>query len=138
MKKYISNNELETRKIAREYAQNLDNGSIILLKGDLGAGKTAFVKGVVEAFNGNINQVTSPTFTIVNQYNLQKATVFHFDLYRIESVDELYGIGIEEYFYSGAICFIEWPERAPELFDKSVKTVEILKIDDNKREIIIY
>ena len=138
MKKYISNNELETRKIAREYAQNLDKGSIILLKGDLGAGKTAFVKGVVEAFNGNTNQVTSPTFTIVNQYNLQEATVFHFDLYRIKSVDELYGIGIEEYFYSGAICFIEWPERAPELFDKSVKTVEILKIDDNKREIIIY
>lgn len=138
MRKLISKNEDDTKKIAREYASQLEKGEIVLLEGDLGAGKTAFVKGVVEAFGGDANQVTSPTFTIVNQYNLNDNVIYHFDLYRIESVDELYNIGIEEYFYSGAICFVEWPERAPELFDNTCKKIEILKKGDNSREIIIY
>ena len=138
MIKLISNNEIETKKIAKEYASKLDAGSIVLLEGDLGAGKTAFVKGVVEAFGGNANEVTSPTFTIVNQYSYGDNVIYHFDLYRIESVDELYNIGIEEYFYSGAICFVEWPERAPELFDDTCKKIEILKKGDSSREIIIY
>lgn len=134
---YISNNEIETRKIAKEFASTLSSGTIVLLEGDLGAGKTAFVKGVVEFFGGNPNDVTSPTFTIVNQYNFKNETLFHFDLYRIESVDELYNIGIEEYFYSNAICFVEWPERAPELFDHTNRKVIIKKLGDNKRKIII-
>lgn len=138
MIKLISNNEIETKKIAKKYASKLDAGSIVLLEGDLGAGKTAFVKGVVEAFGGNANEVTSPTFTIVNQYSYGDNVIYHFDLYRIESVDELYNIGIEEYFYSGAICFVEWPERAPELFDDTCKKIEILKKGDSSREIIIY
>ena len=138
MIKLISNNEIETKKIAKEYALKLDAGSIVLLEGDLGAGKTAFVKGVVESFGGNANEVTSPTFTIVNQYSYGEKVIYHFDLYRIESVDELYNIGIEEYFYSGAICFVEWPERAPELFDDTCKKIEILKKGDSSREIIVY
>ena len=138
MIKLISNNEIETKNIAKEYASKLDAGSIVLLEGDLGAGKTAFVKGVVEAFGDNANEVTSPTFTIVNQYSYGDNVIYHFDLYRIESVDELYNIGIEEYFYSGAICFVEWPERAPELFDDTCKKIEILKKGDSSREIIIY
>lgn len=135
--KFISKNENETRKIAKQFASTLKNGTIVLLKGDLGAGKTAFVKGVVECFGGNSSEVTSPTFTIVNEYKLNEKIIFHFDLYRIESVDELYNIGIEEYFYSNAICFVEWPERAPELFDDSVIVVEILKKGIEEREISI-
>ena len=138
MIKLISKSELETKKIASDFAKTLTKGSIVLLEGDLGAGKTAFVKGIVEFFGGDSDQVTSPTFTIVNQYNLNNQVVYHFDLYRIESVEELFNIGIEEYFYSGAICFIEWPERAPELFDETCKKIEILKKGDSSREIIIY
>ena len=71
MKDYISNNEKETKAIAKEISSYLSNGDIVLLKGDLGAGKTAFVKGIVEVFGGNPDEVTSPTFTIVNEYNLK-------------------------------------------------------------------
>lgn len=136
MKEYISKSVEDTYKIAKEISNNLNSGDIVLLKGDLGAGKTNFVKGIVKAFNGNKNEVTSPTFTIVNEYNAGGKRIYHFDLYRINDAEELYNIGIEEYLYSDAICFIEWPERAEELFQSDIKTIEILKLGDNERKII--
>lgn len=134
-KSFISNSSLETSKIAEEIKKYLKVGDIVLLKGDLGAGKTHFVKGIVKSFNGSEEMVTSPTFTIVNEYNLASQKIYHFDLYRINDESELYNIGIEEYLYSDAICFVEWPERASGLFSNSCKTVEILKIGDNQRKI---
>ena len=135
MKKYISNSIKDTFEIAKDILSFLKGGDIVLLRGDLGAGKTAFVKGIAWALGADENIVTSPTFTLVNEYKTQKNTIYHFDLYRIESVDELYNIGIEEYFYSDAICFVEWPERAEELFLDNVKEICIEKLDENSRQI---
>jgi len=132
---YISNNIEETNNIAKEFVKLLHGGDIVLLRGDLGAGKTAFVKAVVKALNGDENLVTSPTFTIVNEYMLKNFNIYHFDLYRIKQVEELFNIGIEEYFYSSGVCFIEWPERAEELFIGKHKVVTINKIDENTRSI---
>lgn len=135
MKKYISNSVEDTNKIAEEFAKTIEPGQIVLLVGDLGAGKTAFVKGVVKALHGDPDQVTSPTFTIVNEYSLDDFPIYHFDLYRLENPNELYNIGFEEYFYGSGVCFIEWPERASDFFDDSAIVVNIKKLGDNKREI---
>ncbi len=135
MKKYISNSVEDTNKIAEEFARTIEPGQIVLLVGDLGAGKTAFVKGVVKALHGDPDQVTSPTFTIVNEYSLDDFPIYHFDLYRLENPNELYNIGFEEYFYGSGVCFIEWPERASDFFDDNTIVVNIKKLGDNKREI---
>ncbi|MBR2909783.1 MAG: tRNA (adenosine(37)-N6)-threonylcarbamoyltransferase complex ATPase subunit type 1 TsaE [Clostridia bacterium] len=135
MEEYISNNEQDTKEIALQISRKLTAGDIVLLEGDLGAGKTAFVKGIIKAYGGDESQVTSPTFTIVNEYNVLGKTIYHFDLYRIESVEELFNIGIEEYFYSVGICFIEWPERAEELFVGSHKKITIEKTGETSRKI---
>ena len=136
-KKFISKSEQQTREVAHKFASGLKRGDIVLLQGDLGAGKTAFVKGVVEFFHGDKSQVTSPTFTIVNEYELENVVIYHFDLYRLEKQDELYNIGFEEYFYSDAICFIEWPERADNFFNEDVYKIVIKKLSDKSREIMI-
>ena len=138
MKEYISNSLDDTYLIASEIKKNLTNGDVVLLRGDLGAGKTQFVKKIVKAFGGNENIVTSPTFTLVNEYSLQKIKIYHFDLYRISSPNELYNIGIEEYFFSDAISFVEWPERAEELFNFSHKQIIIKKLSETSRKIIFY
>jgi len=136
MKKYISNSVEDTFNIAKELKGYFNNGDTILLDGDLGAGKTQFVKKVVKAFGGDENLVTSPTFTLVNEYVVNGLKIYHFDLYRIKSVEELFNIGIEEYLYSDAICFVEWPERASELFLTGCKKISILKTGETSREII--
>lgn len=133
--KYISTSQEETEKIAGEFAKTLNQGDIVLLQGDLGAGKTVFVKGIVKHFGGDPDGVTSPTFTIVNEYQLSVFPIYHFDLYRLENPNELYNIGFEEYFYGNGICFIEWPERATDFFDENVKKVYVKKLGENKREI---
>lgn len=135
MKKYISNSVEDTNKIAEEFARTIEPGQIVLLVGDLGAGKTAFVKGVVRALHGDPDQVTSPTFTIVNEYSLDDFPIYHFDLYRLKNPNELYNIGFEEYFYGSGVCFIEWPERASDFFDDNTIIVNIKKLGNNKREI---
>ena len=134
MEKFITKNSEETAKWAKKIAKKCKKGDVLLLFGDLGAGKTVFSKGFVSAFSGA--QVTSPTFTIVNTYE-GKIPIFHFDLYRINDADELYMIGIEEYLYGDGITLVEWPERAMEVFPKSAKRVIIKKLDDTRREITI-
>ena len=136
MEEFITRNENETLEVAAKFATTLSAGNIILLNGDLGAGKTVFTKGVVSALSGGNVIAVSPTFVIVNTYNTQPV-VNHFDLYRIEDVSELEAIGIEEYLYSDAINIVEWSERAIELFPNDSIVVEILKVDDNTRKIRI-
>lgn len=135
MMEFVSNSMEDTKNIAKEILKNISAGDIVLLSGDLGAGKTAFVKCVAEVLGGNPNDVTSPTFTIVNEYGLNPFTVYHFDLYRINSVEELYNIGIEDYFYGEGVCFVEWPERAPELFVGAHKVINIFKLGETSRKI---
>lgn len=135
MEEFISKSEKDTLKFAGEFAKTLSEGDIVLLDGDLGAGKTVFSKGVVSALSNGEEIAVSPTFVIVNSYYKCEPVVYHFDLYRIEDVKELDAIGYEEYFYSDGICLIEWPIRAKNIFPRTAIKVYIEKIDDNLRKI---
>ena len=111
----ISNSEEETKIIAEKVASQLKKCDIIVLSGDLGSGKTKFVEGVLTYF-GKQDEISSPTFTIVNEYDA-KEKIYHFDVYRLEDIDEFYAIGGEEYFEKG-ICLIEWGEIIEEILPK--------------------
>ena len=108
----ISNSENETKKIAEKFARQLKKGDVVVLTGDLGSGKTKFVEGILTYF-GKEDEISSPTFTIVNEYDSDEK-IYHFDVYRLEDVDEFYAIGGEEYFDRG-ICLIEWGEIVEEV-----------------------
>lgn len=131
---YISNSTQETLSFAKQYAKGLSAGDIVVLYGDLGAGKTVFAKGIIDYFSNGKQIAVSPTFNIVNEYDCNPP-VYHFDFYRIKSEDELIAIGIEEYLYSNGICLIEWPQRAQMLLESvNYKKIEIIK-NNNKRVI---
>ena len=136
MEEFISNSAEETLAIASNFAKTLSRGDIVLLDGDLGAGKTVFVKGVANAFSNGKVVAVSPTFVIVNVYDTDPE-IYHFDLYRINDVSELDAIGAEEYFYGDGISFVEWSERADGMFPSSAIKIYIEKIDDTKRKIRI-
>lgn len=136
METFYSENENETFAFAKNFARTLKKGDIVLLDGDLGAGKTVFTKGIVEELSGGKITAVSPTFVLVNVYDTTPE-VNHFDLYRVESVDELFAIGIEEYLYSDSVSVVEWPNRAMEIFPDSAIKVFITKINDEKRKIEI-
>jgi len=108
MYKFISKNESDTIALAYNLASKLKNGDIIVLSGDLGSGKTKFTQGILKYF-GLENEISSPTFTIVNEYHKNNTNIYHFDVYRLSDSDEFYAIGGEEYFNNG-ICIIEWGE----------------------------
>lgn len=104
----ISNSEENTKMIGKRFAATLKKGDVVVLTGDLGSGKTKFTEGVLTYF-GLENEISSPTFTIVNEYVNKDVNIYHFDVYRLEDEDEFYAIGGEEYFEKG-ICLIEWGE----------------------------
>lgn len=135
---FISENEEQTKSFARQLASGFNGGEIILLSGDLGAGKTAFTKGVAEALLVK-NVVASPTFTILNVHSGQKLELYHFDMYRIEDESELYELGFDELIGNkSGVCCVEWFENVPALFvGHNVILVEITKIDEDKRKIEI-
>lgn len=135
---FISKSIKDTQQIAFKFAEELKPGDVLTLKGDLGAGKTAFTAGVVDGL-GLSNSVSSPTFTIVNEYLKGKIPVYHFDLYRLKDEDDLYDIGIDEYLYGNGICIFEWPELVVGLAE-SYYDIEILKdltVSEDYRRIII-
>ena len=137
MKKIISNSEEETKLIGKEFAKGLKKGDVIVLTGDLGSGKTKFTEGVLQFF-GLENEISSPTFNIVNEYVNGDVNVYHFDVYRLEDEDEFYAIGGEEYFEKG-ICLIEWGEMIEHaLPNKYIQISFSRKLEDeNLREIVI-
>ena len=108
MNKFISKSEQDTINFAENFANQLHKKDIIVLSGDLGSGKTKFVQGILKHF-GLENEISSPTFTIVNEYNANICPIYHFDVYRLADIDEFYAMGGEEYFENG-ICLIEWGE----------------------------
>lgn len=110
MKEYIYKtfSEEDTKVFSEKLASKLDNNSVIVLSGDLGAGKTKFTEGFLKHF-GLENEISSPTFTIINEYSKNDTRIYHFDVYRLEGIDEFYEIGGDEYFNKG-ICIIEWGE----------------------------
>lgn len=134
----ISESEEDTRKIARELAGQLQSGDVITLRGDLGAGKTHFVKGIAEAFGINPDTVQSPTFTIVHEYrNGDALPIFHFDCYRLKHSEELMDVGIEHYLDEPGICCIEWPELADPYLSDKVIDVLMEHQKNGKRKILI-
>ena len=125
----------ETELLGETLAKKLMGGEILAYRGDLGAGKTAFTRGLARGL-GISDRVTSPTYTIVNEYEGGRLPLFHFDMYRLDSADELFDIGWEDYLLRGGVCAVEWSENVPEAMEDAI-TVEIRKISENDRQILI-
>lgn len=132
MLKLVSSNSKETEQIGQRIGEILRPGDVICLSGDLGVGKTTLVKGLAKGL-GIKDHLTSPTFTIVNQYE-GKHLLYHFDVYRVNDVDELYAIGFEEYIYSEAVSVIEWAELISDILPKEKLWVEIKKDVNNSED----
>lgn len=123
----------DTYDIARRVADTLHGGEIILLNGDLGAGKTTFTKGVALAL-GIKENITSPTFTFMKSYEDGRLALYHFDMYRVSDEDELYELGLNDYLYMNGVCIIEW-NKFSDITDPII--INIKTIDENTREIEI-
>lgn len=126
---FLSKSELETKKFAKILGSHLVKGDIIILSGDLGSGKTKFTEGILSHF-GLENEISSPTFTIVNEYNSKTVPIYHFDVYRLSDVDEFFAIGGEEYLQNG-ICIIEWGELIESILPKNYLKISFDKNDTN-------
>ncbi|MBE6248947.1 MAG: tRNA (adenosine(37)-N6)-threonylcarbamoyltransferase complex ATPase subunit type 1 TsaE [Prevotella sp.] len=119
------------REAAREFIENMGESRVFAFYGKMGAGKTTFVKAVCEEL-GVKDVITSPTFAIINEYEGDE-TIYHFDFYRIKKLEEVYDMGYEDYFYSGALCFIEWPELIEEILPDDAVRVSITEQADGSR-----
>lgn len=132
---FITNSPEETEAVARSLGEKLRPGAVLAYRGDLGAGKTAFTRGLAKGL-GAKEQVTSPTYTIVNEYITGRLPLFHFDMYRLQSAEDLWDIGWEDYLDRGGVCAVEWSERVEQaLFGCAVITIE--KLGDNRRRITV-
>ena len=136
MNKFISKSEQDTINFAENFASQLHKKDIVVLSGDLGSGKTKFVQGILKHF-GLENEISSPTFTIVNEYDANNQKIYHFDLYRLESMDEAFDIGVEDYFDSGAVCLLEWPERIEDILPEDTVKINIKVNDDDSRTLTL-
>lgn len=137
MQSLICKNENETREFAKNLASILKKGDVIVLSGELGAGKTKFVEGILEHFNLQ-DEISSPTFTIVNEYQNDEINIYHFDLYRLSDIYEFENIGGEEYFNKG-ICIFEWGELIEDILPNDYIKIKFERIgnEDNYRKLNI-
>lgn len=134
---FVTHSREETEALGARLADALDRGRVVAFTGDLGAGKTAFVSGMARAL-GVEERVTSPTFTIVNEYEGGRLPLFHFDMYRLDSADELFHIGWEDYLARGGVCAVEWSENVAEAIEDGAVRVSMVRGDgDNDRIITI-
>ncbi|MBO5549851.1 MAG: tRNA (adenosine(37)-N6)-threonylcarbamoyltransferase complex ATPase subunit type 1 TsaE [Prevotella sp.] len=121
------------REAAREFIQHIGDHRVFAFYGKMGAGKTTFVKAICEEL-GVDDVITSPTFAIVNEYTSGEGdSIFHFDFYRIKKIEEVYDMGYEDYFYSGSLCFIEWPELIEDILPDDAIRVNIAEQEDGSR-----
>lgn len=130
---HISNSEKQTYEIAKNYAKTLNSGDVVLLLGEMGAGKTAFTKGLAKGL-GIKEEITSPTYQYMNDYD---GKLYHYDCYRLSSGEDAEALGLTDYFYGNGICVLEWSENIKSVLPNDVKKVQILKIDENTRKIIL-
>lgn len=136
MLKYLTKSTEETSKIGEQLGKLVDIGNIICLSGDLGAGKTAFTKGIAKGL-GVEDYVTSPTYTIINEYE-GRLPLYHFDVYRLNDVEEMYELGYEEYFFGDGVVVLEWADIVKEIIPKERLWITILNSKgDDSREIIM-
>ena len=133
---FITNSPEETEKIGAAMGRIIPAGTVLAYRGDLGAGKTAFTRGLARGL-GYRDSVTSPTYTIVNEYLGGRLPLFHFDMYRLASDDDLWDIGWEDYLERGGVCAVEWSENVEDAFFGDEIRVDIRKLSDNGREITI-
>ena len=131
--RYVTNSEEETEALGVRLAGRWGPGAVVAFTGDLGAGKTAFTRGLARGL-GIGERVTSPTFTIVNEYEGGRLPLFHFDLYRLGSSDELFDIGWEDYLSRGGICAVEWSENAA--LEEDAVSVDIRRGETDSRRVI--
>ena len=132
---YITNSPGETEAVGAALARVLKPGSVLAFTGDLGAGKTAFTRGLARGL-GAEDRVTSPTYTIVNEYLSGRLPLFHFDMYRLESEDDLFDIGWEDYLERGGVCAVEWSENVAEAMEGAI-IVTIEKLGEDSRKITV-
>lgn len=130
---HISKSALDTEKIAEKFCKTLKSGDVVLLYGDLGAGKTVFVKGICKGLN-ILDAVTSPTYAYLNVYG---DYVYHYDCYRLSCGEDALTLGLTDYFNGNNICVIEWAENILDVLPDNTKKVKIEKIDENTRKIIL-
>lgn len=132
---FVTHSREETAALGGRLADALKTGRVVAFTGDLGAGKTAFVSGMARAL-GVEERVTSPTFTIVNEYEGGRLPLFHFDMYRLDSADELFHIGWEDYLARGGVCAVEWSENVAEAMEADAVLVSIVRGDGDDDRII--
>ncbi len=135
MQEYISKNEADTISFAKNFAKNLSKDAVIVLSGDLGSGKTKFTQGILELF-GLENEISSPTFTIVNEYKNESISIYHFDVYRLNNEDDFLDIGGDEYFGKG-ICIIEWGEIIKPILPPNTIWIDFKKDENDENARII-
>ena len=133
-KRKVTIDYLDTQKLGENFSKEIKSGDIVLLYGDLGAGKTTFVKGILKGFQFD-NEVTSPTFSLINEYNADKK-VIHIDCYREKEIERWISIGIEDYFNQSNIVIIEWPEILETIIPDNAIKIKISHINTNKREFL--
>lgn len=127
----ITNGANETIRVAEEYAKTLKKGDVVLLRGEMGAGKTAFTKGIARTL-GITDEITSPTYAYMNDYD---GILYHFDCYRLSSGEDAEALGLTDYFYGNGICVVEWSENISSVLPENAKIVTIEKLGDDKRKI---
>ncbi len=137
MEKYISNSREETEKIGALFAESLKGGEVVAFIGGLGMGKTCFTRGLAKGL-GFEGDVTSPTFALINEYLGGRLNLYHFDMYRIESWEDLYSSGFFEYIEENGIVAVEWSENIENALPENTVFVEIKALEDETREITIY
>jgi tRNA threonylcarbamoyladenosine biosynthesis protein TsaE len=130
----IINNLENIREAARTFIDAIGDHKVFAFYGSMGAGKTTFVKAICEEL-GVEDVITSPTFAIINEYSSREGVIYHFDFYRIKKLEEVYDMGYEDYFYSGALCFIEWPELIEEVLPEDAVKVSIRENADGSRTV---
>ncbi|MDR3327561.1 MAG: tRNA (adenosine(37)-N6)-threonylcarbamoyltransferase complex ATPase subunit type 1 TsaE [Prevotellaceae bacterium] len=124
-------------QVAKQFVLHIKENLVFAFRGEVGAGKTTFIRTICDEL-GVIDAVTSPTFAIINEYQTGSGkTIYHFDCYRISSVREATQIDLEDYFYSGNLCFVEWAENIEQILPKNTVNVQINVLDDNTRKIVI-
>ena len=133
--RYVTNSEEETEALGVRLAGRLGPGSVVAFTGDLGAGKTAFTRGLAQGL-GIGERVTSPTFTIVNEYEGGRLPLFHFDMYRLGSSDELFDIGWEDYLSRGGVCAVEWSENVSDAMEEDAISVDICRGESERQRVI--
>ena len=138
MKNIIIDNIDNIREAAAQFLSMIDDNTVFAFNGNMGAGKTTFIKAVCEEL-GVEDVINSPTFSIINEYRSETTgeLIYHFDFYRINKINEAYDMGTEDYFYSGALCFIEWPEKIQELLPENTVFIDIIEQPDGSRSLTI-